>query len=177
MDAFAVAVSHGAARSQSNGWEAARIGIAFGLAQALMPLLGWALGLAFASIIRGVDHWVTFVLLALIGAKMAYSALSAKHAAMAVDRSQRTSGLALLTMSIATSIDAAAAGVTLPLLGQPVLIACTVIGVVTMLVSAAGVFIGAAAGALIGKRAELIGGLVLIGIGTRILIDHLLLGA
>ena len=151
--------------------------LAFGLAQALMPLLGWALGLAFASIIRGVDHWVAFVLLALIGAKMAYTALRAKQAELRLDRSLRTNNWTLLTMAIATSIDAAAAGVTLPLLGQPVLIACSVIGVVTMLVSAAGVFIGAAAGALIGKRAELIGGLVLIGIGTKILIDHLLLGA
>ena len=142
-----------------------------------MPLLGWALGLRFASLVRGVDHWVAFVLLALIGAKMAYTALRAKRAEPRLDRSLRTNNWTLLTMAIATSVDAAAVGVTLPLLSQPVLIACTVIGVVTMLLSAAGVFIGAAAGGLIGKRAELIGGLVLIGIGTKFLIDHLLLGA
>jgi manganese efflux pump family protein len=174
MDAFAAALSHGAAaRSRPGASEALRVGLAFGSAQALMPLLGWALGIAFISIIRDVDHWVAFVLLGLIGGRMVREGLRADNAASA----PRSGKWALLTAAIATSIDAAAAGVTLPVLDQPILLACAVIGAVTLILSTTGVFIGKIAGALIGRRAEVLGGLVLIGIGAKILVEHVYFGA
>jgi len=177
MDAFAAALSQGAAaRPHPGAREALRVGVAFGAAQALMPLLGWLLSLAFASVIRSVDHWIAFVLLVIIGGRMVRAGLSADPT-VPTKKVSPASGWALLTLAIATSIDAAAAGVTLPLLDQPVLFACTIIGMVTLILSTAGVLIGAVAGTRIGHRAELVGGLVLIGIGTKILIEHLFFGA
>ena len=175
MDAFAVAVGQGAAARHPTVREAIRVGLAFGSAQALMPLIGWALGLALASVIREIDHWIAFVLLTLIGCRMIYGALNAPRGDPVTPASTAT-GWALISAAIATSVDAAAAGVTLPLLDQPVLIACAMIGMVTLVLSTAGVYIGAAVGAMVGRRAELLGGLALIGIGTKILIEHLYFG-
>lgn len=171
-DAFAVALCQGAAaRSGMRG--ALRIGAAFGAAQALMPLLGWAAGVAFASAIRDVDHWIAFVLLALLGARTLREGLSAEAGC---DAAPSLSGWALLGAAMATSIDAAAAGVTLPTLGAPVLVACAVIGGVTLLLCAGGVLLGAAGGARLGKRAEVLGGVALILIGTKILVEHIFFG-
>ena len=141
-----------------------------------MPLVGWALGLAFAAAIRDVDHWIAFGLLAFIGAGMVYAGLKGATGEPA-DAVANASGWGLVVAAFATSIDAAAAGVTLPILGLPVYLSCAIIGIVTFSMSIAGVFIGAAAGVLIGKRAEVIGGLVLIGIGAKILIEHRYFGA
>jgi manganese efflux pump family protein len=172
-DAFAVALCQGAtARGGIRG--ALRIGGAFGAAQALMPLLGWAAGVAFASAIRDVDHWIAFALLALLGARSLREGLSAE--AGGCDPAPSLSGWALLGAAMATSIDAAAAGVTLPTFGAPVLLACAVIGVVTLLLCAGGVFLGAAGGARLGKRAEVLGGVALILIGTKILVEHIFFG-
>lgn len=177
MDAFAAAVAQGvSARPHPGAAKALRVGLAFGIAQALMPLAGWGLGLAFASIVREVDHWIAFVLLAFIGARMTLAGLR-PQATVPEAASVPASGWGLLAPAIATSIDAAAAGVTLPMLGQPVLLACVIIGAVTFVLSAAGVLIGAVAGALVGQRAEVLGGLVLVGIGTKVLIEHLYFGA
>jgi putative Mn2+ efflux pump MntP len=171
-DAFAVALCQGAAARP--GWRgAARIGAAFGAAQALMPLVGWGLGVAFADAIRAVDHWVAFVLLVILGAKTLKEGLTPDDASC--DPTPSLSSWALLGAAMATSIDAAAAGITLPTLGAPVMLACAVIGVVTLLLCAAGVFIGAASGARLGKKAEIVGGLALIGIGAKILVEHTLL--
>ena len=172
-DAFAVALCQGAAVRP--GWRGAlRIGGAFGAAQALMPLIGWGLGVAFASVIRDVDHWVAFVLLTVLGAKTLKEGLTPDEEGC--DPTPSLSSWALLGAALATSIDAAAAGVTLPTLGAPVLLACAVIGLVTLLSCGAGVFIGAASGARLGKKAEILGGLALIAIGTKILIEHLFFG-
>ena len=176
MDAFAAAVGEGAAaRPRPGAARALGVGLAFGTAQALMPLAGWALGLAFAAMARELDHWIAFVLLVVIGVRMAHAGLEPQPAG-AEPRGTRRARWGLLTAAVATSIDAAAAGVTLPMLGQPVVLACAIIGAVTFAMSTAGVLIGAAAGALIGRRAEVFGGLVLIGIGTKILIEHLHFG-
>ncbi len=171
MDAFAVSLAQGASARPGHGG-ALRIAAAFGLAQALMPLIGWGLGLAFADAIRSFDHWVAFVLLAALGAKMLREALhgDAPSAAPALI------GWALGGAAIATSVDAAAVGITLPMLGAPVAVACTVIGVVTAGLCYAGVRIGAAGGARLGKAAEVIGGLLLIAIGAKILVEHLFFG-
>jgi putative Mn2+ efflux pump MntP len=170
MDAFAVSVAQGASRRGTAG--ALRIGAAFGLAQGLMPLIGWALGTAFASVIRDVDHWVAFVLLGLLGAKMLREGLAGEDATPA----PALLGWALLGAAVATSVDAAAAGITLPMIGAPVAIACVVIGLVTAGLCVAGVRIGAASGARLGKLAEIVGGSLLILIGAKILIQHLFFG-
>jgi manganese efflux pump family protein len=172
MDAFAAALSHGAsARPAPTATNALRVGLAFGVAQALMPLLGWSLGAAFATVISRVDHWIAFVLLAFIGGRMVREGLRRERPQS--NSSSLASGRGLLLMALATSIDAAAAGVTLVLLDQSVLLACATIGGVTLVMSIAGVLLGKRAGTLLGTRAEVVGGLVLIGIGTKILIEHL----
>jgi len=170
MDAFAVSVAQGASRRSTRG--ALRIGAAFGVAQGLMPLIGWALGAAFEGAIREIDHWVAFVLLGLLGMKMLREGLSGEAATPA----PALIGWALLGAAVATSIDAAAAGITLPMIGAPIAIACAVIGLVTAALCVAGVRIGAAYGARLGKLAEIAGGTLLILIGAKILIQHLFFG-
>ena len=171
MDAFAVSVAQGASTRPGTAG-ALRIGAVFGLAQGLMPLIGWALGTAFAGLIRNVDHWVAFVLLGLLGAKMLREGLAGEDATPA----PALLGWALLGAAVATSVDAAAAGITLPMIGAPVAIACGVIGLVTAGLCVAGVRIGAASGARLGKLAEIVGGTLLIVIGAKILIQHLFFG-
>lgn len=177
MDAFAAALSQGAvARPRPRLAGALRVGLAFGLAQGLMPLLGWSLGLAFAPVIRDVDHWIALGLLSLIGGHMVHAGLSDRQAP-AVERAlPLVRGWPLLAASLATSVDAAAAGVTLSVLDRPVGLVCAVIGLVTLAVSTAGVMIGRIAGAVAGRKAEIAGGLVLIGIGVKIVIEHVYFG-
>jgi manganese efflux pump family protein len=173
MDAFAAALSRGVtARSGSTLRKALVVGGAFGAAQGLMPLLGLGLGKAFASAVRDVDHWVAFALLVLIGIHMIRDGFSAKR------REQTNEGreASLAMLAFATSIDAAAAGVTFESFGQPVAVACTVIGVTAFLLSVLGVVLGKAAGEALGPRAQAVGGLVLIALGTRIVIEHLYFG-
>lgn len=171
MDAFAAAVAQGAAvRPGAAG--AVRIGAAFGAAQALMPALGWALGLAFSPIVRAADHWVALVILGFLGLRMIWAAFDEDRDGV----ERRLVGWALLAAAFATSIDAAAAGLALPLLGVPLLVACATIGITTALLSYAGVFLGAAAGTRLGKAAEVGGGVMLVGLGLKIFIDHQLLG-
>jgi putative Mn2+ efflux pump MntP len=174
MDAFAAALTEGAAaRSKPTTAMALRVGLAFGGAQALMPLLGWSLGLAFESVIRDVDHWIAFVLLAVLGARMVRAGF---HAEDRPGSARLSAPWALAGAALATSIDAAAAGITIPLLGQPIAAACAVIGGITFLLSSAGVLLGGVCGVLLGRRAETAGGLVLIGLGCKILIEHTFLG-
>jgi len=174
MDAFAAALCDGSAsRPRASKARALYVGLAFGGAQALMPLIGYGLGLAFVSVVREVDHWIAFVLLSVLGVRMMREGLRPSPSqGTPAPRGQ----WALFATTIATSIDAAAAGVTLPMLGQPVLLACAVIGVVTFALSAAGVLIGAAAGAAAGHRATILGGVMLVGIGSKILVEHLFFG-
>ena len=133
------------------------------------PGLGAGLGVRLHDP-RDMDHWIAFVLLAAIGGRMVHAGL----AAGADDDGSipLITGWALASVAVATSIDAAAAGVTIAFLRQPVLVTCAVIGTVTFLLSIAGVLLGGALGSVVGKRAELLGGLVLIGLGCKILIEH-----
>jgi putative Mn2+ efflux pump MntP len=171
MDAFAAAVCQGAVQRRA-GRLAVTIGLAFGAAQGLMPLLGWSLSLAFAAWFAAVDHWIALFLLGFLGARMLHEGLARDEGECAPP----IGGWSLLAAAIATSIDAAAAGVTLPLLGRPILLACAVIGGVTALVSGGGVWLGSAAGTRFGKPAELLGGAVLIGLGVKIFVQHQFLG-
>lgn len=173
MDAFAAAISQGAhARPAATTGSAIRVGLAFGAAQGLMPLIGWLLGVAFASVIRDVDHWIAFVLLGVLGARMVVQGLAGDASDDDAPRSV-AAGMGLFALAIATSVDAAAAGVTLPTLGYPVILACAVIAIVTLVLSTGGVMLGKAVGSLVGRRAEVFGGIILIGIGVKILVDHL----
>lgn len=165
-DAFCVAVAQGASTRPGPGG-AIRMALAFGVAQALMPLVGWGLGRAFAGAIEQVDHWIAFALLAAIGAKMIREA-TAGGGTPAV----ALSGMGLLTAALATSVDAAAAGIALPTLGLPVGLAAGAIGAITAALCLVGALAGGAIGARGGRKAEAAGGLVLIGLGLRILLQH-----
>jgi manganese efflux pump family protein len=173
-DAFAVAIGQGAT-VRSHPWRKAfAVGFAFGAAQAVAPLIGWSLGLALAGLIASIDHWIAFGLLAVVGAKMIWEGNKADPPGEANDpgKEKLAGGWALFMLAVATSIDAAAAGITLPTLGAPVLISIVVIGTVTFAMSFAGVWIGRAGSRTLGPNAEIIGGLVLIVIGAKVLIDH-----
>jgi len=166
MDAFAVSLCQGA--TIRNTGQALKLALAFGIAQALMPLIGWALGVAFSSWFAAVDHWIAFILLAGIGAKMIHEGRSEKGE----EAKPALAGTALIAAAIATSIDAAAAGVTLPTLGVDVMLACAIIGVVTFALCLIGATGGARLGSHLGNRAEIFGGVVLIGLGAKILAEH-----
>jgi putative Mn2+ efflux pump MntP len=176
MDAMAVAAAKGFAAKNVRVRDALLVALFFGGFQAGMPAIGGALGGAFAARILGWGHWVTFVVLGIIGGKMIYEALKDDDD----DNSEKTApasifGLRVLFMlAIATSIDALAAGVTLGLLGVSMIAACSLIGVVTGALSFGGVYIGRRFGTRVGKRFEVIGGLVLVGLGVKAVAEHFL---
>jgi len=170
MDAFAVSVASGFALRKFQLRKALRMAFAFGLFQALMPVVGWAAGRTFQSHVRGVDHWIAFGLLSLIGGKMIYEAARID---CAEDTSDPFAYLFLLVLAVATSIDALAVGITFAMLGAEIVIPVLIIGTVTFALSLAGVRIGHVSGHCFEKKIEVAGGLVLIGIGVKILIEHL----
>jgi putative Mn2+ efflux pump MntP len=179
MDAFAISVSSGIAIPGLKPFYALRSCFFFGLFQFLMPVTGWFLGSSFASYIGAFDHWVVFALLALIGGKMAIESLRSKKDTSAEDTAAATdirSLGALLAVSFATSIDALAVGVSFSLLDQGIWLNALVIGAVTFGCCLFGFEFGRRLGRLFERWAGLAGGLVLIGIGTKILLEHLLGG-
>ena len=165
MDAFAAAVAPGAS-SRPSRKTALRMSLAFGLAQAIMPLLGWALGIAFAAIMASAAHWIALALLTILGLRMIKEGLDRNPE----EPMKELSLWPLLVVAIATSIDAAVAGITLPTIGAPIVLACVVIGLTTSLLTYPGVYLGALVGARIGKWAEVLGGLILIGLGIKIFV-------
>jgi putative Mn2+ efflux pump MntP len=173
-DAFAVALGQGAAVKQHPWRRALVVGAAFGAAQAIAPLIGWSLTLVLAGLIESIDHWIAFALLAIVGAKMVVEGFRGDPPGEASDpgKEKAAGGWTLLVLAVATSIDAAAAGITLPAIGSPVLLSVIVIGLITFVLSGAGVLIGRAGAKALGAQAEIIGGLILIVIGTKVLIDH-----
>lgn len=172
MDAFAVALVRGCV-SRANWVQCALVGLMFGAAQGLMPLIGWGLGVAFRDLIATWDHWLAFGLLGVLGIRMIREGLQTADAdAPDPTQTSLTFG-ALLIAAIATSIDAAAAGLTLDTFGFPVALSCAVIAGVTAILSFTGCAAGRRLGPLAGKRAELFGGLVLIALGTNLLFEHL----
>ena len=177
MDAFAVAVCRGLAMRKIRWGQALAVGLYFGGFQALMPLLGWLLGSAFAGYIQNVDHWVAFVLLAFIGGNMVREALGGYEdepcgpAGCPVDAP--LDHRELLLMAVATSIDALAVGVTFAFLEVSIVPAVSIIGVTTFCLSVIGVAVGNFFGARYKKRAELTGGIILILLGVKILLEHL----
>jgi putative Mn2+ efflux pump MntP len=174
MDATAVAASRGLAAPRIRLRDVLLVGGLFGGFQALMPLAGWVLGKRFGPYVEAWDHWIAFVLLAGIGGKMLWEAWQGDAAPPAVDRVFEVR--VLLSLAVATSIDALAAGITLPMLGAPLLASILVIGLVTAALSILGLFAGRHFGAALGKRLDVAGGLVLIGLGVKILVEHLTAG-
>jgi manganese efflux pump family protein len=173
-DAFAVAIGQGAAAHARPWRTAATVALAFGAAQAIAPLIGWSLGYWFASLIESFDHWIAFGLLTLVGIKMIREGNRSDPPGTESDpgKERIAKEWALLMLAVAVSIDAAAAGITLPTLDAPVLLSIMIIGAVTFVLSFAGVWIGRAGSRVLGPNAEIVGGLILIVIGAKVLIDH-----
>jgi len=171
-DCFAVALSAGVSALRRGRWCVLRTALSFGLFQAIMPVLGWLAGRTVVNIISGYDHWVAFGLLAFVGGKMLWESRRAERERS--DSADVTRGLLLLTVSLATSIDALAVGLSFAFMEVNILIASVTIGMVACAVTAAGFLLGRKVGEMSGKWAETVGGLILIGIGLRILLSHIL---
>lgn len=171
MDAFAVATSTSLMLRQVSKRQVFRFGFHFGLFQAMMPIIGWFAGKTVHEYIAAWDHWVAFGLLAFIGFKaIVDTILRGEEPALEHDP---TRGLSLVVFSVATSIDALAVGLSLALVGVAIWTPALVIGVVTSLLTTLGMLIGARIGARLGRGAAIFGGVVLILIGVRILVSHL----
>lgn len=170
MDAVAVALVRGAA-GEHRITRALEVGAAFGIAQGILPIAGWALGLAFADWIAPFDHWIAFALLGFLGLRMIREAFSQDGPEALPRARSHYAGLALA--ALATSLDAGAAGLTLPLFGPPVFVSCLVIAGVTAALCIPAYWLGTKLSARFGKAAEIAGGCALIGIGAHILFDHL----
>jgi putative Mn2+ efflux pump MntP len=170
MDAMVVSLCAGAGGYTDSPWPALRISLAFGFFQAIMPVLGWLAGSAVSSWSGGIDHWLAFVLLAFVGIRMIRSGLRAGDSDPSCDP---TRGSTLLVLSIATSIDALAVGFSIALLSTPILLPAILIGLVTFLLSYLATHLGRRLNLRFGKRMEIVGGLVLVLIGLRILLAHL----
>jgi putative Mn2+ efflux pump MntP len=179
MDAFAVSVSSGISIKDLKIFHAVRASLFFALFQFAMPVAGWYLGMAFAAYIKAFDHWVAFGLLALIGGKMLFEAAKEKgHGGAGSPQPARGRDIrflpCLFLLSVATSIDALAVGLSFSLLGQDIWAPAILISVITFAVCLTGFEFGRRIGGLLEKRAGILGGLILIGIGIKILIEHFL---
>ncbi len=170
MDAFAVSVASGIAFKKFKVHHALRMALAFGLFQAIMPVIGWLAGRTMQGFVSGIDHWIAFALLTGIGGKMIYEAYRIEEA----EEPTNPFGFAvLLVLALATSIDALAVGITFAMLKTAIITPVIAIGSVTFVLCLAGVYIGDAFGHFFEKKIEVFGGLVLIGIALKIMIQHL----
>ncbi len=181
MDAFAVAICKGLAMKRLDVRQGLIIALFFGGFQALMPSIGWLLGAQLQFFITPIDHWIAFVLLVFIGGKMVFEALReikeekdcACDTAAELDLHPRLDIREIALLAVATSIDALAVGITFAFLQVDIVFSASLIGLVTFVISFAGVVVGQFFGARFKHTAELLGGLVLIGIGLKILLEHL----
>ena len=169
MDAFAVSICKGLSVRKLKPRHAVICGAYFGGFQALMPVIGWLLGRQFEVLIKSIDHWIAFALLVLIGANMIREAVKNEEENLNDSFTPRT----MLPLAVATSIDALAVGVTFAFLDVEIVPAVSMIGVTTFVLSAVGVKIGNVFGAKYKSKAELVGGIVLVAMGIKILIEHL----
>lgn len=173
MDAFAVSICKGLGMKEVNPKVSVVLALFFGGFQALMPLIGWALGSQFLGIIGPIDHWVAFVLLAVIGGKMLWEAFREDAGEGDGKPADRIDLGEFLILAIATSIDALAVGISFAALSVDIVPSVALIGVITFAFSIAGVFVGNFFGSRYEKPASIVGGVVLILIGTKILLEHL----
>ncbi len=171
MDAFAVSIAAGLTLAPVTPRQTFRLAFHFGLFQFLMPVLGWLAGKEVVVYIRAYDHWAAFGLLALVGGKMLWEA---RWPSEPDRRADPTRGLMLVALSVATSIDALAVGLSMGLMGVPIWTASIVIGLVAATLSTLGMRFGSRLGPRWGRGAEAVGGVVLLAIGVRVLLSHLL---
>ncbi|MDR7192453.1 manganese efflux pump MntP [Luteimonas terrae] len=174
-DAFAAAIGKGAAMQRPRLTEALRAGAIFGVIEGVTPVIGWALGLAAAAYVTAWDHWIAFVLLGILGTRMVVAGFRRDAPEDAGDGAEgRPHGFwNLAATGFATSVDAMAVGVGLAFLEVNILLVASVIGICTFAMVTSGIMLGRALGAIVGKRAEIVGGLILIVIGSVILYEHL----
>lgn len=180
MDAFAVSITNGMMLKRIRTRDALKIGLFFGVAQAIMPLFGWLAGIRFSSYIERIDHWIALILLGLIGANMIWESVKSKKDEDYLDLfgdcelvgECELDNKTLFLLAIATSIDALAVGVNFAFLGVDIMIPIIAIGITTTVICFIGVFIGKRCGAGLKNYAELIGGIILILIGLNIFIEH-----
>lgn len=171
MDACAVSVTNGMSIKNIKIIEALKIALFFGAFQAIMPLIGFLTGKVLTDFITDFDHWIAFFLLSIIGGKMIYESSKGDK------EKEKLSSLKiyiLFMLAIATSIDALAVGVTFAFLQVKIIYAISIIGITTLILSFTSIFIGKIAGNFCGNKVEILGGIILIGIGTKILIEHIL---
>ncbi len=173
MDAFAASIGKGAVLHKPRFRDAIRTGLIFGLIEAITPLIGWALGFFASQYILEWDHWVAFTLLVILGGRMIMEGMRTSHAENNDEPVRRHTLFALICTAIATSLDAMAIGVGLAFLQVNIFHTAMVIGCATMIMVTLGMLIGRYIGPLMGKKAEIFGGVVLIGIGSNILYEHL----
>jgi putative Mn2+ efflux pump MntP len=173
MDAFAVALAAGAVITHLTGRHLFRFGFHFGLFQSLMPIIGWLVGMSVQKWISAYDHWIAFVLLAVVGGRMIREAFDDNKEDKA--GTDPTRGLTMVILSVATSIDALAVGLSRAMLNISVWLPAAVIGVVAGVLTVIGMLLGRRLGGNWGKRVEVCGGIVLCGIGVKILLEHTLL--
>jgi putative Mn2+ efflux pump MntP len=171
-DAFAAALGKGAALEKPRLSEALRTGVVFGTIEAITPVMGWAAGLSASSYITAIDHWIAFALLLAIGAKMIWESARGRDAR---GKPNRHSLKILVATAIGTSIDAMAVGVTLAFIDADIVVTALAIGCATFLMATSGILVGRLIGEKFGRIAEAIGGLGLIVIGAKILIEHTLI--
>jgi len=170
MDAFAVALAAGVVLHPVSKRQLFRLGFHFGLFQGLMPICGWLAGLSVQHMISAYDHWIAFGLLSFVGGKMIYEAF---HDDEERQKTDPTRGATMVMLSVATSIDALAVGLSLALIGVDIWTPALVIGVTASTLTVAGMLLGGRIGMIWGKRVEVTGGLVLLAIGLKILAEHL----
>ena len=173
MDAFAVSICKGLAMREKVLKKGVIVGLWFGGFQALMPFLGWALGIRFQKYITSVDHWIAFFLLLFIGGKMVIEAVRDKDVQEIGAKDLPLDHKEMLLLAVATSIDALAVGITFAFLNVSIMEACLIIGCTTFVLSVIGVVVGNFFGTRYKRKAEIAGGVILILIGLKILLEHL----
>ncbi len=171
-DCFAVALSGGSSNKSHSWLQVFRISLSFGLFQALMPVLGWLAGRTVVDLIADYDHWIAFVLLVIVSGKMFWEVFHSERSKE--KETDITKGFVLLTLSIATSIDALAVGLSFAFLNVNIALASLTIGIVAFVVTTTGFILGKKVSKLIGKRAKAFGALILLAIAVRILLSHIL---
>lgn len=170
-DAFAAAIGKGSSLHKPRFGEALRTGLIFGAIEAITPVIGWAIGQVASRFVESWDHWIAFVLLLVLGLHMIYNGF--KHDAEQEEKPDQHSFLILAVTAFATSIDALAVGVGLAFVDVNIVVAAVAIGIATTVMVTIGVMLGRVLGTVVGKRAEIVGGIVLIMVGSTILYEHL----
>lgn len=173
MDAFAVSVANGMCIRRIKASGAFAMALSFGIFQGLMPVAGFLLGKTFASYIESIDHYIAFALLGAIGGKMIYDAIKEMKNPEVCSYREGMTFAGLMVQSVATSIDALIVGVTFAAIGVDIIGAASIIALITFICCFIGVFIGKCCGNMLSTKAEIVGGIVLVGIGLKIFIEHM----